>query len=191
MSAPKEGGFEEFDFESGPSVGVAPVLSAFDQRVARRVQSMRDNRGKAKAPPSIGDAEFGRARLQAGEMARSGDWSRAMPRHLVALYDLYHERVYGVHSIDLTPIARGRAAGMVGQLLRKHFGMVPGEAASEVVAYVRAAAFVRWAWEREAKAEKWRQEVGRSGRRLGWVAVFGGQVLADYAVESRRLSRSR
>lgn len=183
MNTPTKGsGFDDFDFE-----GAAPPDDAFDARVARRVEKIRAERGRHRQPPSIADGEFEKARVAAKKMSESGDWSRALPRHLVALFDLYHEHVYGVCALDLTPVARGRAAGMVGQLLRKHFGMEAGEAASEVVAYARCAAFLRWAWEREKKAEIYRRQVGQSGgRRLGWHYVFGGSAIADYAVELRR-----
>lgn len=136
---------------------------------------------KPKAPPSIKDRDWAEAMEQAGDFMRTGDWSEAVAKHFVALYDLMHTRVYGVVCVELGPRERFGVSMKAKTMLEKQFD---GNAAA-------MAEFLRWTWQREEWREKRRREDCTGGsQRLGPWLQFNGAVLTDYRLEmSRRTSR--
>lgn len=122
-------------------------------------------------------AQRAQARLEMEAMTKTGDWAAATGRHLVALWGLMHQRVYGVAAAELEDsVQYGLAAKAANALIKGHFG-------EDVSAAIE---FMRWAWRREQSREKWRRENGKSGGRMGWRLQFAGSLVTDYRVDMRR-----
>lgn len=111
-------------------------------------------------------------------MRRKGDlkWDGASPAHLVAVYYMCHERVYGVVPAELDQAKAWKLATVAAsQLVRDEFG---GSFASALV-------FVRWVWEREEQrrlsnrtTEAWR---------ISWQQMFRKRsMLTDWRVAMAR-----
>lgn len=143
------------------------------------------SKGKAKAPPKkrtgVSKASFDRAMTDVSDLMASGDWSKAKPIHVFALYCHLHEHVYGVPPGETGSADRTRACFQVANLIRSQFdGKI-----SEMVD------FVRWAWQREESRESWRRENGRlSGFRLGSRLLFSGTMVSDYRVQMKRAAHA-
>ncbi len=132
-------------------------------------------------PRTIAASMFDRSLVEVDEMIKTGEWDAAGARHLVALYDRLHARCYKVEAAELGPAERYNAAMMAANMVRREFG---GE-------YPEAVEFMRWAWEREISAEKWRRENSRvNARRLGVRLMFGGALLTDYRLYLARKSHN-
>ena len=132
---------------------------------------------KKKAKRSVSAAVFEKSRHEAEDMIAADDWEGAQARHFVAAYAILHSRVYGVEPAELGPAARVRAAGMALRMLKSEFNDDP----------VPMAKFFRWAWESEAKQEKWRRKNGRGGTwRIGVGYMFSGKLLTDYRLDNAR-----
>lgn len=154
------------DEEDDPKPGPSPQLAAMMGEVERR-------RERRKSKKTIAASQFGRARVEVEAMIESGKWTGVSARHLVALYDLMHERVYGVACAELGPEARYNATMMAASLTKREFG---GD-------YEKTLEFMRWAWTRESRTEKWRRENGRhEARRIGARLMFSGSLVTDYRV---------
>lgn len=125
---------------------------------------------------TIATAQFDRARHDVEAMIKSGEWEGVAARHLVALYALMHERVYGVAASELGPQERYTTCLRAGALVKREFG---GD-------FIEAVEFMRWAWTREKKTEAWRRENNRPGRRIGPHLMFGGALLTDYRLDMAR-----
>jgi hypothetical protein len=113
-------------------------------------------------------------------MLGDGEWSKAHPRHFVALYAELHKRVYGFLPSDMldSPKARLGACGMAKRMLEKHFGSDPNAMAT----------FFKWFWEREHVREMRRRNKGQAeGWRVGWRWMFNSALVDDYRVEAHRL----
>ena len=116
-----------------------------------------------------------RAASETMAMMASGDWSRALGRHFVALFDVLHRRVYGVDAgLDSTDCFW--AASMAKRLQDGTFGGDPGA----------LVAFVKWTWERELSREKYRRENGRDGGQIGYRLQFGTRLVTDYRIAMER-----
>lgn len=104
-------------------------------------------------------------------------WEGATAGVLVALYGLFHERVYGAWPTELdAPKVWSLAAMAAARWQRDEFG---GDARRTVVCML-------WFWMREEGREKWRRENGRDGQRIGWRLQFSGAVASDYRVSLAR-----
>ena len=133
-------------------------------------------RERKKSPKTIAASVFDRARVEVEEMMRSGEWAGVGARHLVALYAVMHERVYGVEAIELGPTERYNASMMAAGLVKRAFAG----------SYVDAVAYMRWAWEREEGRLDWLRSKNRElGRRIGTKLMFGGSLVTDYRVASK------
>ena len=130
---------------------------------------------KKKPTRTIGAAQFVRAEHDVEEMIRSGDWSRTQPRHLVALYAIMHERIYGVEPAELGPRDCYNAAIRAAALVKREF-------AGDCVAAVE---YMRWAWDREEGRVIWREKNGREPSRISVWLMFSGQMLSDMRVEQK------
>lgn len=150
----------------------------FMQLVDSTSKKLERRKNKSK---TIAASSFDRSLAEVDEMIKTGDWDKARATHLVALYDRLHFRCYKVEASELGPAERYNAAMMAANLVRREFG---GE-------YPEAAEFMRWAWEREISAEKWRRDNNRMhARRLGVRLMFGGALLTDYRLYLARRSHN-
>lgn len=128
-------------------------------------------REKKNRTKTVGASVFARARAEVEAMMKTGEWKEAGARHLVALYAVLHQEVYGVEALELTPSACYLATLQAGMLVKKHFG-------GDIVVAVE---FMKWVWEREQGLEAWRKSVGRETRRIGPRWMFTGAALVtDY-----------
>lgn len=159
-------------------VAVADLLQRERQAQAERVAKMVERKGKPRRTPGPKLAEAMR------EMVKSGDWSRATNRHLVALYVYMHERVYGVASelaaayssrveAEKNPLFGAEAAAK--RMLEQEFRGDPGAMAT----------YIRWAWLRERAREE--KANGAERGRIGWQLMFSSRsLLQDYRLSARR-----
>lgn len=135
-------------------------------------------RGKTTARSSSG-YEKARAETNALAAAERDDpevWASAQPKHLVALYSLLHEQVYGVAPVELKDVWKGVVSAAKG-MLEKEFN-------KDAKAFVE---FIRWTWRRERNRETKRKSEGSEGSRIGWVLQFKNRaMLTDYRVDVAR-----
>lgn len=127
---------------------------------------------------TIAAAVFTRTRAETESMMETGEWESCSARHIVALYDLMHVKVYGVDA-GMTSQERHIATVRTGPFVTKEFG---GD-------YEQAIEFFRWVWKREMSKEKWRREneIGsESGARLTIWAMISSRTLTDYRVSLLR-----
>lgn len=130
-------------------------------------------------PKTVGASVFERTKQDVKDMIGSGEWSHCGARHLVALYDLMHLKCYGIEPFELGPQERYNATMLAASFTKREFG---GE-------YPEVVEYMRWAWGREIRAEKWRRENGRTdARRIGIRLMFGGYLLSDYKLFLARKS---
>lgn len=147
--------------------------NSFMADVMRRV----DTKPKAKRMPSISDSAFDLALERALAYARSGDWSAAIARDYVALYDHFHESVYGVAPGELTSKTRTLASALVSRVLEKDFR---GDKKA-------LGDFVVWTWTRERAKHKWRVQTGAEPFRISWKYAFSARMITDWRVATRGL----
>lgn len=163
--------FTSNDEEGEKTFATEEAPSAAFLTMTQKVKERKDRR-KSRSK-SIGASQFGRARVEVETMIETGNWAGVTARHLVALYDLMHEQVYDVAPADLGPAERYNAVMMAANLTKREFS---GD-------YEKAMEFMRWAWTREMKNEKWRRENGRTdARRIGARLMFSGSLVTDYRV---------
>lgn len=102
------------------------------------------------------------------------------PKHLVAMYIVGHEWVYGVKPEDIVAEAALGAVSAARRMMREYFGNDP----TQVVSYLR------WLLMREKDTEKWRRDNNQPGRRLSYYDVFvRRQKLDDYRVAQQRAKK--
>lgn len=139
------------------------LIDTVSKRIARR---------KTKSK-TICASVFDRTKHEVEAMMASKDWSACGARHLVALYDLMHAKCYGIEPAELGPSERYNATMFAAGFVRREFG---GE-------YTLAVEYMRWAWTKEIRTEKWRRENKvEHARRIGVRLMFGGALLTDYRV---------
>lgn len=140
--------------------------------------------GKAKKPRSerpkkttMAAAVFDRARAEMQAMIDSQNFAGCSARHIVALYDLMHVKVYGVE-VSMSGSERHTYTLRAGGFIKREFS---GD-------YTKAIAFFRWLWAREMGREKWRRETGNEGGRLDIGQSISGKSITDYRLAlARRL----
>lgn len=146
-----------------------------------REQEAKQMRRKKNKSKTIGASVFNRATLETEEMIRSGEWDDATPRHMVALYALMHEKVYGIEAVDLDSQARYKMTMMANTFIKREF--------SDNV--VDAVEFFRWMWGREMGHEKYRRENATDGRRLTAYLMFSNKLLPDFRLHLVRKQSRR
>lgn len=125
---------------------------------------------------TIAASTFTRTLAETEEMMASREWGDASIRHLVALYDRMHLKVYGVE-VMTTASERHTMTLRAGAFVKKQFG-------GNIVAAVE---YFRWVWMREMGNEKRNRELGREGaRRIGFWLMLSGSMLTDYRVALTR-----
>lgn len=166
-----------FSADDDPPTRTRAKPSALSPEMQRLVAEGEAKAARKRArSKTISASVFNRARLEAEEMVRTREWSGATARHLVALYDLMHEKVYGVEALELGPSERHKAALIAGNMIKRYFN-------GDVEACVE---FLRWVWTREMGREKWRRENQQSGQRIGIRLMFSGSLVTDYRVDLAR-----
>lgn len=130
---------------------------------------------RATLPP----AKMRQAAADVERMVKENRWEAARPIHLVALYLRCHLQCYGVEAADCGPEERLQACGVAGKMLERDFVNDPPAMVD----------FMRWVWQRETGAEKWRRENHRSGRRVTWMLQFSQRLVVDYKLDWRRTGR--
>ena len=150
-------------------------LGAWVEQVNQKAISKPPKKKAKYTPRSVSGYE--QARAQAEEFAKSGTWGDAEPRHLVGLYALLHEQVYGVPPEELKD-AWKTAVGAAKHMLEKEF-------AGDMRALIE---FIRWVWKKERRREDMRKaNPGDGGFRIGWRYQFKNKtLLTDYRVELAR-----
>lgn len=157
--------------ESPPKFGKKEAPSA-EMRALLDEAEKKNERRRAR-PKTIAASQFGRARVEVETMIDTDNWDGVTSRHLVALYDVMHTEVYGVEPGELGPAERYNASMMAANLTKREFG---GD-------FKKTIEFMRWAWAREAEAERWRRQNNRTnGRRIGARLMFSGSLVTDYRV---------
>ncbi len=125
-------------------------------------------------PPTDGGLQRKKVADELSAMLESDEWEQARPVHLVELYCLLHENVYGVEALDLRgQLNRQACARMVLTMLRRDFD-------DEVPALVD---YMRWSWQREESREEWRRRNNTGRRRLTWRIQFGGELLTEFLMQ--------
>jgi hypothetical protein len=99
------------------------------------------------------------------------DWANCRPVHLVELYAMLHERIYGVAPEELASNrVRISAVRTIADMLRRHF-------TNDVE---RMVDFIRWCWVREEGRHNWRRKNGMELKRMNWRWQFSPSMLTDY-----------
>lgn len=137
--------------------------------IARKLLAAEEPK-KPRALRGLGDAAHSTACGEASEAIARSDFSLFLPRHFVALYDLLHQRVYGLAPSELVPKTRTIAAGMAKRLLDREFEGDRGEMAQ----------YMRWVFNREAGRHAWRVREGKPLTRIGFGFCFGGALVTDW-----------
>ena len=133
---------------------------------------------KRKGCPKVSSKRIRQMALDMAHMAKTGVYTGTQAGHLVALYSLCHERVYGTSPTELE---MGDAFYLASNAARR---MVNNEFAGD---YERAIEFMRWNWNREREREKWRrQNASTSTFRLSWKLQFSSSAVSDYRVTIAR-----
>lgn len=150
-------------YEEKPSSGV----TSLDEWAAK---APRKKKGLRSAPRSDVDASL----AEADQMRAANDFTGARPRHLVALYALFHKHVYGVHPGELAGKAWTAACLMAARILDREFS---GDVQ-------RIVSFIAWTWRREKRAHI--RTTAGDRRRMGWRLQFSPSLVTDYRVELAR-----
>lgn len=169
-----------------------PTPEAVAEAEARQAAQEREQAGAAKAAADLelfagvgkkrskpAGLNPDKARAEVSAMLAAGDFDKAKPMHLVALYEWCHEQVYGVAPAEFaTKAAWKPALFAASKLTREEFR---GSASATVD-------FIRWTWARE----KSREHARRTGRnestgRIGWRLQFVTRhLVTDYRIEIAR-----
>jgi hypothetical protein len=152
-------------------VNIAPkILSPLAAWAGARVNEKGRICAKEKRTrTTVAASAFNRTRAETQGMMDSGDWSACTARHFLALYDLMHEKIYGIES-GMTASERHTAVLRTGSFVKREFS---GD-------YDKALDYFRWLWTREQGREKWRRENGRDTTRLILAFCYSSSMLTDY-----------
>lgn len=130
---------------------------------------------KPKRRKTVAASTFARTEHETREMIRTRDWEGCAVRHLVALFEIMHEKAYGI-APTTSASERYTMTLMMGGFVKRAFG---GD-------IDKALDYFRWLWTREIANEKWRRENGREPRRLAFRWTVGNGMLDDYRVAMAR-----
>lgn len=109
-------------------------------------------------------------------MMKSDDWANAKASHLVALYSILHEMVYGV-APELKGDDLKLAKYAAGSFLKTKCG---GK-------FPKALEFMRWVWTRERGREEWRRNNQIDGKVIGWRLILNHPAMwTEYRVGQER-----
>ena len=111
-------------------------------------------------------------------MMDARDWTGCTARHLVALYDLMHEKTYGI-TVTMSGTERYRYTLIAGAFVKRSFD---GD-------FIKAIEFFRWVWTREIEREKWRRENDRDGGHIGLGFMFSNRLLDQWRLHLARARR--
>jgi hypothetical protein len=148
-----------------------------NELAAARALGDANSKTKAKKPKTVTDSRMHTATDEVQCMWNAKIWTKATPVHFVALYIVFHEKVYGVFPAEMNPATRFLAVMQAALLLKSQFNGDP----------LAMATFMTWVWTRETGREKWRKEHKRSGATLGWRLQFGPTLVTQWRVDHNRL----
>lgn len=132
---------------------------------------------KKRRTPNTDKSKRERDAREVEERREANDWESARPGHMVALYAMCHEKIYGFIPNELD---KGKEYALAVLSAAR---MLKGEFRGESKIMVE---FIRWTWRREQSREKWRRERGQGGQRIGWRLQFNGSMVSDYRVDLAR-----
>lgn len=147
------------------------LVAEVDQKKERR----------KKKSKTFAASMFNRTLAEVDVMMSTHDWSFANARHLVALYDRMHTKVYGVECAELGPAERYNTIMQANTLVKVEFD---GD-------FEDAVDYMRWVWMREMNKEKWVRETGAQGGRITPWLMFSKKFLTDYRLAMARRSNKR
>lgn len=161
-----------------PEMDNAPP-SAEMQALVGKISKRQERRKKSK---TIAASTFDKTREEVVAMVKSGEWDECGARHLVALYDIMHLKVYKVEDAALDSKTRYNAVMMAANFVKREF-------ADD---YVEAVEYMRWVWSEEMRQEKWRIENNRQNNNpITYYMMFSGRLLTKYRIFlARRHSRA-
>jgi hypothetical protein len=142
--------------------------------MAERVASWAKG-AKSKRTTSRPEQRIAKVHSELLRIIEVGDFGRAKASHMVELYALLHEKVYGVAPDELASTLVRQSAGRMAQtMLGKYFG---GDAERMIL-------FMRWCWRREESLAQWRRKKKIPNfRRLVWRKQFGVELVTEYKIE--------
>lgn len=147
----------------------APGLGAWINEGAKKKKAARKPTKRTARDPK----GYATAREEAAFRAKANDWRDAAPRHLVGLYAVLHEQVYGVAPAELVDAWKGAVSAAAAMLKSEFKGDVP--------AFVE---FIRWTWQRARRRKDKAVAEGGEVSRIGWVLQFKSRaMLTDYRVD--------
>lgn len=171
--------FDEPKVKAALSEPLFPTLTA---DTSSRVTSLDEFAARApkkkKGLRSAARSEVDDSLEEADRMREGNDFTKARPRHFVALYALFHKHVYGVHSGELIGKTWTAACLMAARILDREF-------AGDVDRFV---SFIAWSWRREKRAHA-RSDGDR--RRMGWRLQFSPALVTDYRVQLAKEQEGR
>lgn len=149
-----------------------PETLEFQELVAA-MEKKQDRKKQRANVRTVAASKFDRTLSEVDVMILSSNWDGAKPRHLVALYDRMHTKIYGVECVELGPTERYNTVMQALTLVKSEF---EGDAENAVE-------FMRWVWSREMNKLKWCRENGHGtpNRITPW-KMFSKSFVTDYRV---------
>jgi hypothetical protein len=120
---------------------------------------------------TIAASSFRKTLEETREMITSGDWAGFSARHVLALYDLMHEKCYGVAPI-MTSKERHTAVLAGGGFVKRIFDG----------SFEDAVEYFRWIWDREIGREAWRKAEQKETRPMSFYWSISTRLVNDYRV---------
>lgn len=147
----------------------------YDPAAAKAVEAMVDpHKPRRKSRPSARDT-IERAITDVTRRLDDNDWTKLTATTMLQLWVWCHTQIYDVRPA-VKPKEWERWLMRVGSMCRDRFG----------ADYDEMLVYVRWAWAREERYEKFRRENGHSRPPMGVYKLFGDRVLTDYRIEKAR-----
>jgi hypothetical protein len=129
---------------------------------------------------TIAASRFSKTIAETRAMLESGDWEGFAARHVLALYDLMHEKCYLVAPV-MTSGERHRATLAAGLFVKNVFGGV----------YDDAVEYFRWLWDREIDRQEWRKRNAKPTNPMAFYWTISTRIVTDYRVHQANNPKGR
>lgn len=173
--------FTKVDVTTSASFDLEDSARKLTEMVEGTLAKKREER-KAKGPRKARGRtpkEAAKAHAEASKMGQTGDWGPARPRHLVALFEMLHDRVYGHPAETRDGMQATLASYACSRFVEKEFQG----------SYADAVRYILWAFEKEKGTEAWRRENNPSSSfRLSWRLLFSAVKVTEMRVAMARKS---
>lgn len=118
--------------------------------------------------------QFKKAGLDATERMQTGNWEEAHPLTFLALFNLCHERMYGVEALEIKEATKRKTLMFsVYQVIKEQFNDDCDEYAE----------FVRWLFEERERKDQWIRSKGdKTCVRINAWSLTKLSLIADYKV---------